>query len=243
MSIEQEQLPQSNHASLNEPAFEEIKFFSPGSRINRLRYWAHSALMMIPFYVVLGIGAFLALKVSTIFWGIVVVAYIALIVFSFILIIQRLHDLDKSGWLSLLILVPLANLYLLVLLIFFKGTPERNTYGLPTPPNKTWHWILGLGLPIFFFVLGILAAIALPTYQNYALRAQQEQIQNLDSANGIEDDSVEEAPLGDEALDEEGAVDDDVIDGELNPDESEAVDKIVEDTNTTDSAETPDAVK
>ena len=242
MSIEQEQ-PQSNQTSLNEPAFAEINFFSPGSRINRLRYWAHAALMMIPFYVVLGIGAFLALTVSTIFWGIVVIAYIALIAFSFILIIQRLHDLDKSGWLSLLILVPLANIYLMVLLIFFKGTPERNTYGLPTPPTKTWHWILGLGLPILFFVLGILAAIALPAYQNYALRAQQQQIQNLDSTSGIEGGSVEEVPLDDDAIDEEGTGDDDIIDGEGDPDEGGALEEIVEDPKVIDSVEAPDAVK
>lgn len=99
MNIDKDPTQQSN----DDPAFAEINFFSPGSRINRLRYWAHSMLMIIPFYIVAGIGAVLALKVSGIFWGIVVIAYIAMLAFSFILIIQRLHDLDKSGWLSLLI--------------------------------------------------------------------------------------------------------------------------------------------
>lgn len=43
---------------------------------------------------------------------------------------RRLHDVDKSGWWLLLSAIPLANLYLLYLLII-RGTPGPNRFGLP----------------------------------------------------------------------------------------------------------------
>jgi len=233
MSIEQESIPQPSSDS----GFAEVNFFSPSSRINRLRYWAHSMLMAIPFYIVVGISAFLAFKVSTLFWGIAVIAYIALIAFSFILIIQRLHDLDKSGWLSLLALVPLANLYLVVLLIFFKGTEGRNSYGLPPPPNKTWHWVMALAFPVFFFVVGILAAIAVPMYQNYALGAQQQQIQDFDTLNGA-DGQLDEAPVDDQVPGEEESLDENLDEGEA-AEEGDLGDETHEQTPATDSTEAP----
>jgi uncharacterized membrane protein YhaH (DUF805 family)/Tfp pilus assembly major pilin PilA len=158
----------------DDQAYAEVKFFSPGARVNRLRYWAHGMLLSLILYPVMGIGGFLY-SASTVAGTIVIgAAYIALVVGSVIIMIQRLHDLNKSGWMSLLFLVPLANIYLIVLLIFFKGTPGRNDYGLQTPPNKTWHWLLALIMPFVFF-LGIVAAIALPAYQDYMNRAKAQQ--------------------------------------------------------------------
>ena len=238
MSIEQES------TLVNEPAYEEIKFFSPSSRLNRLRYWAHAMLATIPFYIVLGIGAFLAIQVSVVFWGIAVLAYIAMLVFGFILIIQRLHDLDKSGWLSLIILVPLANLFLLVFLIFFKGTEGRNKYGLPTPPNKTWHWILALGFPVFFIIIGILAALAMPAYQSYILGAQQEQIQEFDALDGAQDETMDGAPVDDEVLDSEENEDEEILEDET-LEGDDVVDDAIEEALSTESTESanPDSVK
>jgi uncharacterized membrane protein YhaH (DUF805 family)/Tfp pilus assembly major pilin PilA len=160
------QTPQGQLESEDDLAYGEIKFFSPASRINRLRYWAHSMLFMLGAYALLAVGGVLAAMVSLTAGLIVLIpVYVAIIVFSFILIIQRLHDLNKTGWMSLLMLIPFANLYLLVLLIFFKGTPGRNDYGLQTPPNKTWHWILAIVVPVVF--VGVLAAIAIPAYNAY----------------------------------------------------------------------------
>jgi uncharacterized membrane protein YhaH (DUF805 family)/Tfp pilus assembly protein PilE len=160
------QTPQGQLESDDDLVYGEVKFFSPSSRINRLRYWAHSMLFMLGAYALLALGGVVAAMVS---WtaGLIIMipVYIVMIVYSFILIIQRLHDLNKSGWMSLLMLVPLANIYLFILIIFFKGTPGRNDYGLQTPPNKTWHWILALVTPIV--MIGILAAVAIPAYNAY----------------------------------------------------------------------------
>jgi uncharacterized membrane protein YhaH (DUF805 family) len=48
-------------------------------------------------------------------------------------IVRRLHDQDKSGWLALLMLVPIANIVLLVFM-FLEGTRGPNKFG-PDPKD------------------------------------------------------------------------------------------------------------
>ena len=50
--------------------------------------------------------------------------------------IRRLHDMDKSGWWMLFVFVPLANLALMVALLFTPGTKGDNNYG-PDPRDST----------------------------------------------------------------------------------------------------------
>jgi uncharacterized membrane protein YhaH (DUF805 family) len=145
----------------------EINFFSPSSRIGRLRYLSHSFIFMVASYLVLAAGLGLAIGVSGIFWVIVGVAYIAMIVVSVIMLIQRLHDLNKTGWMSLIMFIPLVNLFFVFYVLLAPGTPGTNNFGLQPPPNKTWNWILGLAMPVIA-VLGIVAAIALPAYMGYS---------------------------------------------------------------------------
>ena len=45
--------------------------------------------------------------------------------------IKRLHDLDKSGWLYLLGIIPIVGFFFSLYLIFFKGTAGDNKYGAP----------------------------------------------------------------------------------------------------------------
>ncbi|MBO6182203.1 MAG: DUF805 domain-containing protein, partial [Acidaminococcaceae bacterium] len=51
---------------------------------------------------------------------------------NFMLLIRRLHDLNRSGWWALIMLIPLVNLLFAVYVIFFKGTKGPNKYG-PDP--------------------------------------------------------------------------------------------------------------
>ena len=88
------------------------------------------------------------------------------------LTIQRAHDFDTTGWLSILMLIPLVNL----LFWFIPGTDGENRWGAKTPPNTVLVLIGAWIVPVIFFI-GILAAIALPAYQDYTKRAQERQIQ------------------------------------------------------------------
>ncbi len=46
--------------------------------------------------------------------------------------IQRIHDLGKSGWFALLLLVPVVNIVFLLYLLFAEGEHGPNAYG-PDP--------------------------------------------------------------------------------------------------------------
>lgn len=225
MSTNPYQTPEGKLAT-DDQAVGEITFFSPSSRINRLRYWAHGALFAIAFYALLAVGAALMAVVSP-YAGIPImaIAYIGLMVFSVIVMIQRLHDLNKTGWMWLLALVPLANIYLFVILVFFKGTPGRNNYGLQTPPNKTWHWVVALGFPVVALVL--ILAFALPAYNQYMQAMQQDFSGQYDQSQTdaypseyTEEGAVEDTTFSDEAIEdgvsyetvEEEVIEDDAID-------------------------------
>jgi hypothetical protein len=58
--------------------------------------------------------------------------------------------------------VPLANL----VFWFIPGTDGPNRFGRPTPPNGVFTLVLVWILPLIV-VLGIVAAVALPAYQQY----------------------------------------------------------------------------
>ena len=235
MSTNPYQTPEGQ-LTTDDQAVGEVKFFSPSSRINRLRYWAHSMLFTFAMFGVLFVIGLLGFYVSmTVAIVLGVIAYAAMIAFSFILMIQRLHDLNKTGWMSLLAIIPLANIYLIVLLIFFKGTEGRNNYGLQTPPNKTWHWVLALSFPVLMFVMGILAAIALPAYQDYVESAQgfdptyDSQDATAYPSEYTSDGAVEDTMFRDEAL-EDGVsyetVEEEIVDEVVDNIEDEASSEI-----------------
>ena len=62
--------------------------------------------------------------------GLVMIGYILMLWWSFIAInVKRLHDLDRSGWLFLLVLIPLLNIFFFLYLIFAKGKQTPNRFG------------------------------------------------------------------------------------------------------------------
>jgi uncharacterized membrane protein YhaH (DUF805 family) len=59
-----------------------------------------------------------------------------LFVFMFSVFTRRLHDFNKSGWLSLLVFVPLVNAILGIILLFKPGSHEANKFGVPPQGGK-----------------------------------------------------------------------------------------------------------
>jgi hypothetical protein len=70
----------------------------------------------------------------------------------------------------LLALIPFVGL----IWLFKSGTPGSNRFGAPPPPNTTGVKVLACIAPAIA-IIGILAAIAIPAYQDYVTRAQEAQ--------------------------------------------------------------------
>ena len=103
------------------------KLFSSKGRINRLNYLLYNIALQI----VASIAQFIFIaEDSAIIGGIILLSSAALVVaciYSGIcLTIKRWHDLNKSGWYTLLCLLIIPAIYI----IFAKGTDGPNQYGL-----------------------------------------------------------------------------------------------------------------
>jgi uncharacterized membrane protein YhaH (DUF805 family) len=145
-----------------------VRLFAISGRIARVRYIAYGMLVYL-------VGAAIAVLAGAALGdaGVVVAgaAWVAMLVLGFMLTVQRSHDFNMSGWLSLLVIVPLVNL----LFWFVPGTDGPNRYGPPTPPNGLGV-ILGACVAPLTVVAGILAAVAIPAYQGYGDRARVSEV-------------------------------------------------------------------
>jgi uncharacterized membrane protein YhaH (DUF805 family) len=153
--------------------YQEVRVFSTSGRIGRVRYIAYG----MGIYLLFGIlGALLSFVIGQ---AGMVIAWVAIVIIGFMLTIQRCHDFNTTGWLSLLVLVPFVAL----IFWFIPGTDGPNNYGSKTPPNGTGVIVAALIVPIIA-VIGIIAAIALPAYQDYTKRAKaaQQQMQQQQQA-------------------------------------------------------------
>jgi uncharacterized membrane protein YhaH (DUF805 family) len=171
----------------NEPY--QPSLFTISGRIGRLRYLAYSFTSMILCMIIFGIlaGVFFAAMASknTAFTAVgailMLLGYIPLVAVGFILARRRFNDTGNTGWLSLLMFVPLVGLLVWFYLALAPGTDGGNSYGPPPGPNNALIVVGALMLPVVI-VLGILAAIAIPAYQGYANKeraAKLEQIQQI----------------------------------------------------------------
>ena len=160
-------------------AYGEVQIFSARGRIGRVRYLAYTFGFMMAGIIMLGVlmGIIAAVVGPAAGMSVYFVGIIALIVVSVLFGIQRLHDLDKSGWLYLVMLIPLVGVFFSFYLIFAPGTKEMNRFGNPPPPNSSGVVLTAWLIPVFFMLIGILAAIAIPQYQKYVEKAKQAQIQ------------------------------------------------------------------
>lgn len=144
-----------------------VRIFSTSGRIGRVRYIAYSIGLSFLFASLAGLlSALLVPIIGEAATLLALAAWVAIIVISIMLTIQRCHDFDTSGWLSILGLIPLVNL----IFWFIPGTDGPNRFGARTPPNSVLTIVVACIVPAVF-ILGIVAAIAIPAYQDYVKRA------------------------------------------------------------------------
>lgn len=116
-------------------------------RARRKEYWMFALfniLIIIPLYI---FSMYLVAEHNS-FTGLIIYFIYSLAVFipSLAVLVRRLHDSDKSGWMILISFIPfIGGIWLLILLVT-EGTSGSNQYG-PDPKRGTED-INQIGQPI-----------------------------------------------------------------------------------------------
>jgi uncharacterized membrane protein YhaH (DUF805 family) len=154
------------------------KVLSFNGRIGRMRYLAYgvgvSMLLMFVGGAAMGLAAgamYAEAGLSIAGFGVMGLIVIASLVITVMYGKRRFNDLNRSGWWSILLFLPYVNLLPVIYLVFFPGTHGPNNFGPEPESNSIGVLILGWMMPVLF-VLGIVAAIAIPQYQSYLAGAQ-----------------------------------------------------------------------
>lgn len=159
---------------LDQAAAESNSPFNGEGRINRITYMAwHGFVMVITLFLgfmIIKLIPDTLLQVVTLQenWAVMLSGIVFNVIIFFIYIafaIKRLHDVNQSGWLSILILVPIVNLFFSLYLLFMPGTTTPNNYGQPRP-SLGWELVLGWMMIIFI-------CIAILTFMSIFLKSMR----------------------------------------------------------------------
>jgi uncharacterized membrane protein YhaH (DUF805 family) len=143
-----------------------VRLWPPNGRIGRLRFLAYGVGLYILFIAITFAAGMIVGMTRTTPMTATVIGLLVYFVGAALLLIQRSHDMNLSGWWTFAAFIPLVGL----LWLFKPGTPGPNRWGAPPPPNGLGVKIIGLLFPVLALI-GILAAVALPAYHDYTLRA------------------------------------------------------------------------
>ena len=143
-------------------------FFALDGRLGRARYVAYGTGLALLMAVVLMVFETIWLYAGFDYWLVTFVPLmLTLLMFIAFLVVarRRLNDMNRSGWLSLLIFVPIVNLALGLWLLFGRGNEGANAYGPPPCENST-------GVRVVCVVAGIFAltstlTVAISAYGAY----------------------------------------------------------------------------
>ena len=158
------------------------QFLAFSGRIGRVRYLAYQSSAVLLCYlatsVVFAMMFSLGVRSTNPTFMMFLPLLVVLLIFicSFVFMRRRLNDIGHSGWFAILAFVPFVNFLFSLYLVFAPGSEGINQYG-PAPSKNTTGVILCSLLFPFFFVIGILAAIALPAYKEYTARAKAAETQ------------------------------------------------------------------
>ena len=108
-------------------------FLRYDNRLNRKRYLFRSLALGAAVSIITNLITMIAVSMNSSAIAMLgTIISIAAAIPSFMLIIRRLHDLNRPAWWCIGVFVPLVNLVLGIYLLFFKGTDGPNDYG-PDP--------------------------------------------------------------------------------------------------------------
>ncbi len=113
-------------------------FFGFTGRIRRMTY-VLSAVFFIAIYTYLLIQLVQAPKDSAEIgiWGLVLLAVLVISAWSSAaLSVKRLHDMGFSGFLVILVFVPMVSMLFFLALAFWPGQPGKNQFGASPVPDE-----------------------------------------------------------------------------------------------------------
>ena len=105
------------------------EYFTWVGRLNRMAYLIKQIKLALWVFLFALIASAISLILPPV--GSVLLFCITVIggIGGWMLSIRRLHDLNKSGWFSLLLLIPYIGVLFAIYMLFFKGTDGPNQYG------------------------------------------------------------------------------------------------------------------
>lgn len=152
-------------------AYNDSKFYSLNGRIGRIQYLAYPmvcyfVIFLIVFFLFFSFGGLASVfagdisgQMSGTLLTMLILIMPVMVYVTFSMTIRRLNDVNKTGWLSLLLFVPVAQTLLHLYLLFARGDEGVNDYGLPPKPPSRALVFIGVGLPILFLIFAIILPI------------------------------------------------------------------------------------
>lgn len=108
-------------------------FLRYDNRLNRQRFILRSFGLFLVVVVIEGVLLTVAeILQSTLIYMLAIIVSLMFMIPSFMLVIRRLHDLDRPGWWCIGTMIPGINIIFAVYLVLFVGTNGPNRYG-PDP--------------------------------------------------------------------------------------------------------------
>jgi|TARA_B110000014_G_scaffold257462_1_gene242086 uncharacterized membrane protein YhaH (DUF805 family) len=99
-------------------------------RARRKEYWMFTLFNMIFSIVAMGLDNVLGIAMIETGYGPIYGLYtLAMLVPSLAVAVRRLHDVDKSGWMLLLVFIPIIGAIWLFVLMVTDSKPGQNDYG------------------------------------------------------------------------------------------------------------------
>ena len=99
-------------------------------RAGRAEYWWFFLATFI-----IGLVINVLTTISSAFYILSFIYFIAVLVPSVAVAVRRLHDTNKSGWFMLLALIPIVGFIILIVFLATPGTPGPNNHGSLTEPG------------------------------------------------------------------------------------------------------------
>ena len=130
--------------------YSNIQVLSTEGRIGRFEYFFYS--LVLPFLVfwiiaaLAGIASHFGELGGAIAYVLLAAAFCAALIIHIQLTIQRCHDFNASGWLAILIILPLAS----VLFWLIPGSKANNRFGYPPRPVSS---LMRKGVALLLLIL------------------------------------------------------------------------------------------